>query len=286
MPATSCAACEGPLPEDPIKAINGKPVCSPGCAGYILTRKTEEIVQTIKDRKTRPVKRGFIPITPEPVPFKLPANLTTKPAKVPGWGRVQIHRNLYHVDEVTILMKVHPESELQVLGYMRNVIAYTDQRFGLLLRPNEGGVKETYSEFPKAITAAKKSPYKRRHPDTKVQANSKDVSAKPVQVPPSRKVVAEASYGNLQEDPTSKRFWLIESMVRGGTAKEIVKRAATLAVKNGYFESEDDYLDKMPSNYMAIKKMFDWWKVKLNQARIAHRMLEAEGSWIVELVQR
>jgi hypothetical protein len=288
MPATSCAACDAPLPDTPIRAIGGKLVCSPSCAGFILTRKTEEIVARIQERKTKPLKRGIVPISPDPVPITLPAGMTTKPSKTAGWGRVQIHRNVWHIDEITILMKVHPDSEVQVFGYMRNVEAYSDPKFGLLLRPNEGGVKETFDDFPRAISAAKKSPYRRRHPEVKTQGDHKaDVpSTKPTPVRPERKVVAEASYGNLQEDPTSKRFWLIESMTRGGTAKEIVKRAAGLAVKNGYFESEDDFLDKMPSNYMAIKKMFDWWKVKLNQARIAHRMLEAEGSWIVELVQR
>jgi hypothetical protein len=223
-------------------------------------------------------------MSPEPVPLKLPPGTQVKPTKVPGWGRVQVYRNLYHVDEITILMKVHAESDIQVFGYMRNVEAYTDPKLGLLLRPNAGGVKETFKEIRRALAIAKKSPYARRHKDEK--SKSKEQRIEVESLPPQRKVIAEASYGNLQEDPTSKRFWLIESMTRGGTAREIVKRAATLAVKAGYFETEDDYLDKMPANYMAIKKMFDWWKDKLNHARIAHRMLELEGSWTVELVQR
>ncbi len=291
MTATSCDACQAALPEKPFKNAVGI-FCSSSCAGFAIVQKSIEISQQSKtdkssDKKNRRTPRGLVPILPEPTPFIPPAGLKVKPTKVPGMGRVEVIRNVYHIDEVTVLIKVTEETNTQMFGSMRNVVAYTDPKLGLLLRPNVGGVKETFADFPKAIITAKKSVYRRKHKDeVRSDAGSVGLGESSSKVRPERKVIAEASFGNLQEDPTSKRFWLIESMIQGGTAKEIIKRAANLSVKNGYFDTEDDYMDKMPSNYMAIKKMFDWWKVKLNQARIHHRIVEVDNKFNVEIVRR
>ncbi len=288
-----CDMC-GEKTSKPFRTLKGKVACKPECAGFILAElarstprkspkdKTQKQIrgQMLRDNKALGV--NFIPVVPTPVPFLLSDLDKIRPTTEAGWGQVEFERNIFHVHEITLLVKVDSERAPRVFGHMINVMAYTDPELGLLLRPNVGGVKATMADFPKAISIAKRAPDKRHEVEEVPAPKYKKEPIAPKELTP----VEGASFGNMCQDPSSKRYWLVESMAKGGTPKEIVKRAAKLSVEAGYFENEDAYLQSMPSNPMAISKMFTWWKDKLNKAGIRHRILEVEGQWNVDLVKR
>ncbi len=293
-----CEGCDLPKTER-FESMVDHEVCSARCAGRIIAGKKPKTKKHIKHRKY-PVKLSrenaalsvegtdvltrVVPPNPKPVGFVMNAQDTSKGIEGPGWGVIPFERNVYSAIEITVLVKVHADGQWRVFGNMRNVLAYTDPRLGLLLRPNMSGVSETFDDFPEAARVARVRPANRHKgiTDPKEEVKAVRVKApKPVRAPV---VVEGATYGNVCADPGSKRFWLVESMLKGGDSKEIVKRAGKLAKEAGIFEETD--FSSMASNPSSIRDMYGWLKQKWNQKGVKGRVTESNGLFHAEVLER
>lgn len=277
-----CGGC-GTGIEKPYEEVGDLLACSARCVGIILAEKQVGKVEKPKSLQVVPQTQ-----VAGVVPFELAdADKLTKSTKHPGWGRVKFERNVFIAEEVTILVRVAEDSEWRVFGNMKKTYAYTDPRLGLLLRTSTGSVRRTFNDIPRAVKIAKTN-FKRRHKEgreeMKVERQEREHEKRMHELKVASKQVEGASYGNVAQDNKSKRFFLLEGMLKGGTPKEMVERADSLAAKAGAY-SRGEIKRTIPDNPANIRSRFGELVKKWSQSGIKGKVVEKDGIWRVEVVK-
>lgn len=153
---------------------------------------------------------------------QLPVSTVEPLENNPGWNKIKFDQDSYTAAEVVVMIRNGDTSPLRpLIVNMKHVRAYVDQYGSVLLRPVTAPEEASgVSALPKGaegvrgLRSAPKTPR--------------------VAVP----VVLGGAQGLNPSKEGTKRFFLIESILMGGTAVEIVKRADKMARKGGYKKGE------------------------------------------------
>ncbi len=159
---------------------------------------------------------------PEPKPPKHDLGMSTlEPTEVLGWSRVKYDQESYTAVEVVVMVRPSPDLPPRVLLNMKNVRGYVDMYGSIMLRPTTAPAEQGGTLALPAPTEA---------------ANGSKKPAKGIRT--TGPIVLGGTYNLNPAKEGTKRFFLVESLLKGGTAVEIVKGADKMARKGGYKKGE------------------------------------------------
>ncbi len=183
------------------------------------------------------------------------------------WAKVKYDKKTYLAKEVVILTRTEDNGPLtMMMSGMKNVRMYLDDVGGVLLRPAQ-------TSKTGALPAGAKLPTLALTSGSEPSVDRKEKKQR------SAPVVLGGAHGLNPAKEGSKRFFLVESMIEGGSVKEIFKRAARLFhEKTGKPKSELGMV-ATPSN---LKLMYDWLIEKLAKAGRTVAVEEDEGKFVIK----
>lgn len=185
----------------------------------------------------------------------------------PPWRKIKFGGETFHAAEVVILVKPTPETDLRMfMSEIRNVRMYQDLRGGLLIRPIQASVESSKvqggtSSQPTAAEGA---------------AGSTDSQEKRTRNVP---IVLKGKHGLNPAAEGSKRYYLIESMLEGGTPREIIDRGARQWSRATKKPKEKFGMVATPSN---IREVYDIIISKLSKVGKKIKVVEKDGEFIVK----
>ncbi len=179
------------------------------------------------------------------------------------WSKVKYNKETYLADEVIILTRISPEGPLtMMMSNLRNVRMYLDDVGGILLRP----VRPS-KEKPLPLPGQTPTKGKRKATDTSVEVRERKSRSLPVTL--------TGSHGLNPAKQDTKRWFLVEAMLEGGTTKEIFKKAASTWAKKTKNDKDKYGMVSTPSN---ARLMFNWLvdKVAATGRNIAFKEKDGE----------
>jgi hypothetical protein len=201
-----------------------------------------------------------------PVPPTVRQEFETVMLEAP-WAKVKYDKRTFIASEVVILNRVTPDDQLTMMLGVRNVRMYLDDAGGMLIRPVESSTRPINPlGGPLALVG---------------QTNGQEHSVEPREKK-SRQVAVSLTgmYGLNPAKEGTKRWFLVEAMLGGGTVKEIFKEAANLFHTQTNKPRTEFGMVATPSN---MKLMYHWLKEKLSNAGKEVEIKERDGKYKVKL---
>ena len=217
------------------------------------------------ERETRHV--NWNPPEKKPIPPVVHQEFETTVLEAP-WAKVKYDKTTYLATEVAILTRVGQDDPLTLMmSGIRNVRMYLDDSGGILIRPVGSSTKPALPAGGQAALTA--------------GSEAKESSVAPRERK-SRNVAVTlgGAHGLNPAKEGSKRYFLVEAMLEGGSVKEIFKSAAIMFHQATGKPRTEFGMVATPSN---MKLMFEWLIEKLKSAGKEVEIKERDGKYRIKV---